>query len=85
MVAPCFWSWSRVRVRLFTCNKISQASDRSPYLCSVHLGKILEMMEILAFLIKSKLNFSDVAPACKVVMGCSVTTIINNPYYMHNK
>ena len=64
IVAPCFWSCSRVRVRLLTWIKvlIFHFIKQIGHLCSVHLRKLLEMMIFFTFFIKSKLHLSDVSP-----------------------
>ena len=66
IVAPCFCSCSRVRVRLFTWAEESIVSSRYKYysyLRPVHLGKLLEVVELLALLVQPELHLPDVAPA----------------------
>ena len=66
IVAPCFCSCSRVRVRLFTWAQEIVMSSRYKYysyLCPVHLGKLLEVVELLPLLVQPELHLPDVAPA----------------------
>ena len=65
IVAPCFCSCSSVRVKLFTWAQESIMDSRYKYysyLCPVHLGKLLEVVELLTLLVQPELNLPDVAP-----------------------